>query len=88
MQFLDEHVLIQHVSQYVIYESLENSQGIGEAKGDDQVLLVSSGPDQMIVVAEFQLGENRRPLKQFEGRSDEWEGPVLFSNEETPYPSR
>jgi len=31
-------------------------------------------PSQMTGVTEIQLGENRCPLKQFEGRSNEWEG--------------
>ena len=91
---VDECVFVQHGSQNIIDESLKNAWGIGEAEGHEQVLIVSSGCvegslqlvppldlDQKIGVAKIQLGENCSPLKQFEGRSNEWEGVTILDSD-------
>lgn len=37
------NIVLQHVTEDVIYESLEHGGGFTEAKGHDQVLMVSCG---------------------------------------------
>lgn len=40
---IDEHILIQQVPKKIIYESLEDDQGIGQTKGNDLILVMFSG---------------------------------------------
>lgn len=71
----------------IINEGLEDSWGVGLTEGHNQELIMSSGcvvsrlsfvpfldPNQMIGIVEIQFCEDRRPLKQFKGGCDEWQG--------------
>jgi len=69
---INKHELIEHVSEHVIHQHLENSGGIGETKGHHQVLVMSSGgielvafpdPDQVIGVAKIKFCKYGCPFK-------------------------
>ncbi len=86
---IDEHIievhkdkLVNHVSQHAIDHALEDSRGVSEPEGKDQVFIVSRGgidvclplitlvnADKMIGVAELWLSEDLGSLQEFKGQT-------------------
>ena len=88
---IDENLPVEHVAEYVIDQGLEDSRRIGEAEWHDQILVVACrgvegglplislpDADEVVGVAQVQLGEDCSILEQLEGRGDEWQRvPIL-----------
>ena len=83
---INEDIAIEHVPEHIIYQSLEDGRGIGQAKRHYKILVVSSwgvesrlpivsfpDSDEVISVAQVKFGENGGPLEQFKGSRDEWQ---------------
>lgn len=76
--------MVQHTLQDIDDQCLKKRQGISQTKGHDQVFVVASGgvechlpavplpdTDQMVGVAQIQLGEKAGPLEKLEHRGHE-----------------
>ena len=74
---VNEHEDVKHIPKHIVYERLEHSQGIGQAEGHHQVLVVTSrhvesglplvtvsDPQKMVCVPHVKFSEDNCVLEQ------------------------
>ncbi len=91
---INKDISVEHVSEHIIYQCLEDGRGIGEAERHYEVFVVSgwgvecrlplisfSDADEVTGVASVKFGENGGPLEQFKGSGDEWQWVTVLDSD-------
>ncbi len=91
---VDEDEVVEHVSEHVIDQGLEDSRSTGEAEAHYEVFIMPHGGvecclslvalsdgDQVVSIAKVKLREDGGPLEQFKGSCDERQGKTVLDGD-------